>query len=70
MSTTEAKRTDNAEAEELDVILVGAGFAGLYLLDRLRSMGMSVQVFEAGTVLAASGTGIVIRGLALACLAR
>jgi cation diffusion facilitator CzcD-associated flavoprotein CzcO len=39
---------DNAEAEELDVIIVGAGFAGLYLLDRLRGMGMSVQVFEAG----------------------
>ena len=28
--------------------LVGAGFAGFYLLDRLRGMGMSVQVFEAG----------------------
>jgi cyclohexanone monooxygenase len=39
---------DNAETEELDVVIVGAGFAGLYLLDRLRGMGMSVQVFEAG----------------------
>ena len=48
MSTTEAKRTDNGEIEDLDVIVVGAGFAGLYLLDRLRSMGMAVQVFEAG----------------------
>jgi len=48
MSTTEAKRTNNGAIEELDVILVGAGFAGLYLLDRLRSMGMAVQVFEAG----------------------
>jgi cation diffusion facilitator CzcD-associated flavoprotein CzcO len=48
MSTIEAKRTDNTKTEELDVIIVGAGFAGLYLLDRLRSMGMSVQVFEAG----------------------
>jgi cyclohexanone monooxygenase len=37
-----------AEIEDLDVIMVGAGFAGLYPLDRLRSMGMSVQVFEAG----------------------
>ncbi|WP_426441526.1 flavin-containing monooxygenase [Bradyrhizobium genosp. P] len=42
------KRTKNGEIEDLDVILVGAGFAGLYLLDRLRSTGMSVQVFEAG----------------------
>src|SRR4030088_353546 len=48
MSTTEAKRTNNGAIEDLDVIVVGAGFAGLYLLDRLRSMGMAVQVFEAG----------------------
>jgi cyclohexanone monooxygenase len=48
MSTTEAKRTNNGAIEELDVILVGAGFAGLYLLDRLRRMGMEVKVFEAG----------------------
>jgi cation diffusion facilitator CzcD-associated flavoprotein CzcO len=48
MSTIQVERTDSAETEELDVILVGAGFAGLYLLDRLRDMGMSVQLFEAG----------------------
>jgi cation diffusion facilitator CzcD-associated flavoprotein CzcO len=48
MSTTEAKRTDNGGIEDLDVIIVGAGFAGLYLLDLLRSMGMAAQVFEAG----------------------
>ena len=51
MSTTEANRTNNGAIEDLDVILVGAGFAGLYLLDRLRSMGMTVQVFEAGGAL-------------------
>jgi cation diffusion facilitator CzcD-associated flavoprotein CzcO len=48
MSTTAKKRTASAEIEELDVIIVGAGFAGFHLLDRLRRMGMSVQVFEAG----------------------
>ena len=48
MSTIEAKRTDDVEIEHLDVIVVGAGFAGLYLLDRLRRMGMAVQLFEAG----------------------
>ncbi len=48
MSTTATKRTANAATEELDVIIVGAGFAGFHLLDRLRRMGMSVQVFEAG----------------------
>src|SRR5258708_3192692 len=30
-----------------DVVVVGAGFAGLYALHRLRSQGLSVLVFEA-----------------------
>jgi len=29
MNTIEARRMDNAETEELDVVIVGAGFAGL-----------------------------------------
>ena len=33
----------------VDVVVVGAGFAGLYMLYRLRQMGMSVQVLEAGS---------------------
>lgn len=34
---------------EFDVVVVGAGFSGLYLLHRLRdTLGMSVRVFEAG----------------------
>lgn len=48
MTTLDLKRADNARTEDLDVVIVGAGFAGLYLLDRLRGMGMSVQVLEAG----------------------
>ena len=32
---------------EVDVVVVGAGFAGLYLLHRLRGMGLSAQGFEA-----------------------
>jgi monoamine oxidase len=36
MSTIEAKRTDNAEAKELDVVIVGAGFAGLSAARRAR----------------------------------
>ena len=48
MSKHDRKRTHNGDIEDLDVIIVGAGFAGLYLLDRLRSMGMAVQIFEAG----------------------
>src|SRR5215471_10143379 len=32
---------------ELDVVIVGAGFAGLYMLYRLRGLGLSARVFEA-----------------------
>lgn len=32
-----------------DAVVVGAGFAGLYMLYRLRSLGFSVRVYEAGT---------------------
>jgi len=32
----------------VDAVIVGAGFAGLYMLHRLRGLGLSVQVFEAG----------------------
>ena len=33
---------------EVDVVVVGAGFAGLHMLHRLRGLGMSAVVFEAG----------------------
>ncbi|MHA6794328.1 flavin-containing monooxygenase [Pseudonocardia bannensis] len=36
------------KVEELDVLVVGAGFAGLYQLDRLRKLGFSVKIYEAG----------------------
>ena len=34
--------------EDLDVLVVGAGFTGLYQLHRLRQQGFSVRLFEAG----------------------
>ncbi|TCZ60895.1 flavin-containing monooxygenase [Roseicella aquatilis] len=34
--------------EELDVLIVGAGFAGLYQLDHLRRLGFRVALYEAG----------------------
>lgn len=34
-------------AERVDVVVVGAGFAGLYALHKLRSQGLSVRVLEA-----------------------
>ena len=33
----------------VDVAIVGAGFAGMYMLHRLRGLGMSARVFEAGS---------------------
>jgi cyclohexanone monooxygenase len=40
---------DTTEQEKtVDVIIVGAGFAGLYMLHRLRGLGLSARVFEAG----------------------
>lgn len=35
--------------DEIDVVVVGAGFAGLYLLHRLRALGLTTRVFEAGS---------------------
>jgi len=37
-----------APAPDFDVAIVGAGFAGMYMLHRLRSLGFRVRVFEAG----------------------
>src|SRR5437868_14105989 len=36
-------------AEAYDVVVVGAGFAGMYLLHRLRGLGLTARVFEQGT---------------------
>ena len=33
---------------EIDVVIVGAGFAGLYMLHKTRGLGLSARVFEAG----------------------
>ena len=47
MSNVQASRTDGGVAA-VDVVIVGAGFAGLYMLHRLRGLGMRAIVFEAG----------------------
>src|SRR5262245_55660545 len=36
------------ETGDFDAIVVGAGFAGLYMLHRLRGLGFTARVFEAG----------------------
>jgi cyclohexanone monooxygenase len=41
-------KNDSAHADCYDVVVVGAGFAGMYMLHRLRGQGLSVQVYEQG----------------------
>jgi cyclohexanone monooxygenase len=41
--------TTPVQPTEYDVVVVGAGFAGLYTLYRLRQQGLSVRVLEAGS---------------------
>ena len=43
------RRADEASGtSSVDVVVVGAGFAGMYALYRLRGLGLSVRVFETG----------------------
>jgi len=39
----------DARDVDVDAVVVGAGFAGMYALHRLRALGMGVRVFEAAT---------------------
>ena len=45
---TNAGKNADSSSGQLDAIVIGAGFAGLYALHRLRGLGMKVRVFEAG----------------------
>ena len=40
---------DGTTVTDFDVLVVGAGFAGMYMLHRVREMGLSVRVIEAGS---------------------
>ena len=48
-STNSDGPTKGPGSHDVDVVVVGAGFAGMYMLHRLRTHGYSVRVFEAGT---------------------
>ena len=39
---------DPSDRRDFDAVVVGAGFAGLYMLYRLRELGLASRVFEAG----------------------
>ena len=38
--------TSNNLDRSLDAVIVGAGFAGIYMLHRLKNMGLRAKVFE------------------------
>jgi cyclohexanone monooxygenase len=40
---------DHSDVMDHDAVIVGAGFAGLCMLHRLRERGFSARVFEAGS---------------------
>jgi cation diffusion facilitator CzcD-associated flavoprotein CzcO len=40
--------TQVQERTDFDAVVVGAGFAGMYMLHRLRELGLTVRVFETG----------------------
>ena len=42
------------QATNLDVVIVGAGFSGIYMLHKCRTLGLSARVIEAGS--SAGGT--------------
>ena len=42
-------QSNPARGESCDVVVVGAGFAGMYMLYRLRGLGFSVRVYEQGS---------------------
>ena len=48
MSATQLN-SGNGQADAYDVVVVGAGFAGMYMLHRLRGLGFSVRVYEQGS---------------------
>ena len=50
MDMVSSEAGNSAKVREFDVVIIGAGFAGLAALQRLRDvMGYSVRVIEAGT---------------------
>jgi cyclohexanone monooxygenase len=49
MSALQSMPGKGQAAEAYDTVVVGAGFAGMYMLHRLRGLGLSVRVFEQGS---------------------
>jgi cyclohexanone monooxygenase len=48
-AATEGIRSNGQTPLNFDAVVVGAGWAGMYMLIRLRELGLSARVFEAGS---------------------
>ena len=44
----QSRSADAQPVRHLDALIAGAGFAGLYMLHRLRGLGLSARIYEAG----------------------
>jgi cation diffusion facilitator CzcD-associated flavoprotein CzcO len=44
-----ANQSNQLKSASVDVVIVGAGFGGMYMLHKVRELGLSAQVFERGT---------------------
>ncbi|MGY9072736.1 MAG: flavin-containing monooxygenase [Acidimicrobiales bacterium] len=44
-----ANQSNPSESASVDVVIVGAGFGGMYMLHKVRELGLTAQVFERGT---------------------
>ena len=53
MATGTSETSHASEAarasERIDAVVIGAGFAGLYMIYKLRELGLSVRGFESGS---------------------
>ena len=49
VSTEVAQRPQAGSETEFDAIIIGAGISGMFMLYRLRELGMTAKVFEMGT---------------------
>ena len=60
-----ASGSNDSYAKELDteVLIVGAGFSGVYLLHKLRELGFKCKIYEAGKVRLSLYTSVMENGL-------
>src|SRR6267143_4589291 len=49
MSDLQPKAMEAGPGNHFDAVIVGAGFAGVCMLHRLRGLGLSARLFEAGS---------------------